>query len=71
LGGYSDWYLPSEDELHKLYLNKEVIGGFTNGLYWSSTEYSDYYAFYWSFHYDSTDYTNKPNPLYVRAIRAF
>jgi hypothetical protein len=71
LGGYSDWYLPSEDELHKLYLNKEVIGGFTNGLYWSSTEYSDYYAFYWSFHYDSTDYTNKPNPLYVRAVRAF
>jgi hypothetical protein len=37
-GGYNDWYLPSKDELNKLYLNKVAIGGFTGTFYWSSTE---------------------------------
>jgi hypothetical protein len=36
--GYTDWYLPSRDELSKLYLNKSAIGGFSNAIYWSSSE---------------------------------
>ena len=27
-GGYNDWFLPSKDELYKLYLNQGVVGGF-------------------------------------------
>jgi hypothetical protein len=41
-GGHDDWFLPSKDELNKLWLNRETIGGFTDtdgGDYWSSSEY--------------------------------
>jgi hypothetical protein len=37
-GGYSDWFLPSKDELYKLYLNRSIICGFSSNYYWSSTE---------------------------------
>jgi hypothetical protein len=37
-GGYSDWYLPSQDELDKLFSNRVTIGGFESDYYWSSSE---------------------------------
>jgi hypothetical protein len=45
-GGYTDWYLPSKNELNKLYLNKLVIGSFNtdNSNYWTSTEANNYVA---------------------------
>ena len=52
LGGYNDWYLPSIEELYKMYQNigqgnalgLANVGGFAFGLYWSSTEYDNYFA---------------------------
>jgi hypothetical protein len=32
------WRLPDIDELKYLYTNKNLIGGFSNGIYWSSSE---------------------------------
>ncbi len=71
LGGYSDWYLPSNDELHKLYLNRVAIGGFSAGNYWSSTEFNEYNAWVRVFLNGNEGITLKDNPNYVRAIRAF
>ena len=36
--GYTGWFLPARDELAVMYSNKDAIGGFSSGSYWSSTE---------------------------------
>ena len=71
VGGYSDWFLPSKDELDKLYINKVAIGGFAVPYYWSSSEYSSYYAWFQYFGSGSQHSYKKYGPLRVRAVRAF
>jgi hypothetical protein len=71
LGGYSDWYLPSSDELNKLYLNQAAIGGFISSDYWSSSEYDDSYAWYHPFDLSSSGRGSKSFPSLVRAVRSF
>jgi hypothetical protein len=72
LGGYSDWYLPSKDELNQLYINRVAIGGFAAAIYWSSSENYNYSAWVQHF-YDGYqfNYYSKDNAVYVRAVRAF
>jgi len=70
-GVYSDWYLPSKDELNKLYLNKTVIGRFVDGVYWSSSEYSRTDAWVQYF-VTGNQYSNEKYYFYrVRAVRSF
>lgn len=73
IGGYNDWYLPSKDELNKLYINRIAIGGFVNlAYYWSSSETTSTTA--WNqffFNGDQVFFGNKANPQHVRAIRSF
>ena len=71
LNGYSDWFLPSRDELNQMYLQKTLIGGFANNYYWSSSEYSADYAWFQEFGSGSQNYNDKYYTLYVRAVRAF
>ncbi|MDX9848461.1 MAG: DUF1566 domain-containing protein [Tenuifilaceae bacterium] len=71
LNGYSDWFLPSKDELNKLYQNRDIIGGFEERIYWSSSEYDSYSALVQYFGYGTQGQSDKDNFFNVRAIRAF
>jgi hypothetical protein len=75
LGGYSDWYLPSRDELNLLYTNlsKNGLGGFDDPApHWSSTEVDADSAYIQYLDDGSQTLSNKNNAFYaVRAIRAF
>ena len=67
---YSDWYLPSKDELNKLYLNQIAIGGFASDFYWSSSEDSNVTA--WGLHFTGAPNAfSKSNAYHVRAVRSF
>ena len=70
-GDYSDWYLPSRDELHKLYQSKDIIGGFASDRYWSSSEGSEHSAWSHDFGNDSVALNYKYHPYYVCAVRSF
>lgn len=69
--GFNDWFLPSKDELNLLYLNKAVVGGFSTGDYWSSSENTKSTAFLQSLANGTQSYGTKAFSLHVRAIRAF
>lgn len=81
IGGQSDWYLPSVDELSLLWHNRfnvnktlSMIGAVlpTPAIYWSSTESTGMYG--WCFESANgsvVQYTDKSAMFYVRAIRAF
>ncbi len=71
LNDYSDWFLPSEDELNQMYLQKAAIGGFASYYYWSSSEYSGGIAWCQHFFNGSQAGVGKGSTFNVRAVRAF
>ena len=71
LGGYSDWFLPSKDELKEMYLNRSAIGGFANNNYWSSSQSNINYALMLECIKGTNFEATKSNYGYVRAVRAF
>jgi hypothetical protein len=76
---YNDWYVPSKDELYKIYLNKNVIPelqqfGFNPSTnYWSSSEADANSAWAISFNTGSVYENPKSsgNPGNIRLIRSF
>jgi hypothetical protein len=78
-GGYSDWFLPSTDELNKMHKNIGQgnvlglgnVGNFNNNFYWSSTERGDFNAWAQVFSTGNQYDYSKGVASYVRAVRAF
>lgn len=83
--GFTDWYLPSIDELNMIYDNRYAINKQLFTLtdvdpicvyqYWSSTEYDNQNAYYFLFNSGNvstiTSGSVKTQTRYVRAVRAF
>lgn len=70
-GGFTDWYLPSRDELSELRLNKSTIGGFSTNFYWSSSQQEPGYAWYKGFDFGYQNGNMTSNLSGIRAVRAF
>ena len=73
IGIYSDWFLPSRNELNKLYqnLHQNGFGFFSNNYYWSSTEKDLLNAWLQDFGLGVQFDLGKFDAYRVRAVRAF
>jgi hypothetical protein len=77
-GGFTDWFLPSQDELNEMWLYSQVGGfntatyGLASALYWSSTQLSSNTAQGQNF-INGSPYPDPKNSLSlrVRPVRAF
>lgn len=72
-GGKTDWFLPSEDELHALYTQKAAMGDLFNVQYWSSTETTspDLFARTQDLSTGAHYFNRKAASLAMRPVRAF
>jgi hypothetical protein len=73
LNGYSDWFLPSRDEINVMYTNlhAEGLGGFADSGYWSSFEDSPDVAQRFMFNFGSLNLSFKDENNRVRPARSF
>jgi tetratricopeptide (TPR) repeat protein len=71
--GYTDWYLPTIDELRLIYLNLKVkkLATFEALNYWSSNEDFESTALYYYFGNGSARSINKTTMFGVRGVRRF
>ena len=74
-GGFSDWFLPSKEELNLMYENLYLkgLGSFEERTYWSSSERDEDKDWAWGqvFKKGSQNHGSKSNENRVRAVRAF
>ena len=70
-GNYSDWFLPSVEELKKVYLNRATLNGLSAYYYWCSSQYDASNALLVDFSSGIVYYGSKTSPVNVRAVRNF
>jgi prepilin-type N-terminal cleavage/methylation domain-containing protein len=70
-GGFSDWFLPSPNELSAMYSQRSVVGGFTTDSYWASAEIPGSWAWDVGFS-NGAQYQDPKNSMFrVRPMRSF
>ncbi len=70
-GSYSDWYLPSREELNRLYENRTAIGDFKDSNYASSSQYDPSQNWAQNFENGNQWFASKTSLLWVRPVRNF
>ena len=68
LNGYTDWFLPSKDELNQMYQRKDIIGNFSDDYYWSSSQINDLNA--WNQLFSSGSQYACQKEYFMRRVRA-
>lgn len=69
VGGFTDWRLPTIEELMTLYTEREHIGGFqSQASYWSSSKYGSATSYYITFGSGSVGYA--ADNYYSKRVRA-
>ena len=74
LNGFTDWFLPSRDELGELYLNRTSVSGLGINEYWSSSQFDAENAWLYQFGSSGSNLQVelfKSFGFFVRAVRAF
>ena len=73
VGKFTNWYLPSKDELNQIYLHlaKPDRYSFLNHMYWSSSEKNERFAWIQFFRDGGQAYYIKHFAYYVRAVHNF
>jgi hypothetical protein len=67
LEGFKDWYIPARQELVLCYMHAKNV--FDEEWYWSSTQFSSYYAWLQGFDSGYVTTCTKVHELRVRAVR--
>ena len=67
--GFSDWFLPNREQLHKLYISRGA--GMATTVYWSASESDAESAWAENFASGEQLVGNKTNGSRVRAVRLF
>lgn len=70
---FADYFLSSLDELQAMHdvLHLSGLGGFSETIYWSSSEYDPDQSYYFNFNANYSDWDSKTQFFYVRACRSF
>ena len=71
VGGKTDWFLPSKDELNALSEQRDSVGGFANDYYWSSSQVGASDAWVQNLLYGHQVSASRNGTLRVRPVRAF
>ena len=70
-GGYSDWFVPSKDEVYEFYINASIVEADMRLNYWSSSSFDLNTSWNQSFSSGYQYRTMKFDNIGVRPVRAF
>ena len=69
---FRDWRLPTHEEQHQMYLQKDLIGGFAKDYYWSTAENNNDEAYWQDFNNGFQEKVPPRASAYsIRSVREF